>query len=318
MADVREGAERIRPYIHRTPVFSSAYLDARTGSRVFFKAENLQKVGAFKARGATNAVLSLTEKEAERGVVAHSSGNHGQAVAYACSIRRIPSTIVMPEQAAAVKVDAVRDYGATVVFCPASNRERTVADLVDRQGLVEVHPFDDPLVIAGQAGATLELVEQVPDLDLIVAPIGGGGLLSGASIVATEYGLEVIGAEPAIADDAYRSLRDGVRYRETGDVSVADGLLTGIGAIPFEILHAAGAAVLTVSEEEIIDSMRMIAERMKLVIEPSAATAVAAILRYSPRFVGRRIGLILSGGNVPLDQFALTPEHTHEAPGHTH
>lgn len=304
-ADVQAAALRIAPHVHHTPVFTSQYLDERTRVAVFLKAENLQKVGAFKARGAMNAILSLPDDLALRGVVTHSSGNHGQAVAYACSVRGIRATIVMPEHAPEVKVEAVREYGATIEFCPQSERGRVVSELVDRRGLTEVHPFDDPMVIAGQATATLELANQVPDLDLVLTPIGGGGLLSGACLVAGELGFEAMGAEPEIVDDAHRSLRDGVRYGATGAVSVADGLLTGIGSIPFEILHGAGVSVVTVTEREIVEAMRTIAERTKLVVEPSGATAVAALIRYASTFEGRRVGIVLSGGNVSLETFSI-------------
>jgi len=298
MEDVRAAAGRIESFTHRTPVFTSRYLDTYTGSTVFLKAENLQKVGAFKARGATNAVLSLSEDAAGRGVVTHSSGNHGQAVAYACSIRKIAATVVMPEHAPDVKVDAVRGYGASVVFCQQSERAPTVSRLIADHGFTEVHPFDDPVVIAGQATATLELVDEIPDLDVILAPIGGGGLLAGASIVATEIGIDVIGAEPEVVDDSFRSLRDGVRYPATGAISVGDGLLVGIGAIPFAILHGANRTVVTVTEKEIIDAMQTLAQRTKLVVEPSGATAIAALMRHIPLFAGRRVGVILTGGNV--------------------
>ncbi len=298
MADVRKAADRIESHTHRTPVFTSRYLDARTGSAVFLKAENLQKVGAFKARGATNAILSLSEDDAARGVIAHSSGNHGQAVAYACSLRNIAAIVVMPEHAAEVKVDAVRGYGASVVFCKQAERAETVSALIDEHGYTEVHPFDNPAVIAGQATATLELVDEIHDLDLVLAPIGGGGLLSGASIVATEYKIDVVGAEPEVVDDSYRSLRDGVRYPATGAVSVGDGLLVGIGVLPFAILSQADRSVVTVTEDEIIQAMKMLAQRTKLVVEPSGATAVAALIRHAPLFAGKRVGVILSGGNV--------------------
>lgn len=302
--DVEQAANRIARYVHRTPIITSAYLDAATGSSVFLKAENLQKVGAFKARGATNAVLSLSEGDATRGVVTDSSGNHGQAVAYACSIAGIAATVVMPDHAPGVKVDAVKGYGAKVVFCAQSERAATVEELVGQNGYTLVHAFDDPLVIAGQATATLELLSQVDDLDVIIAPIGGGGLLSGASIVASQSGVEVIGAEPSLVDDAYRSLRDGVRHGPTGEISVGDGLLTGIGELPFEILHAAQRSVLTVSDDDILSAMRIIAQRIKLVVEPSGAAGVAVLLKYASEFRGRRVGVILSGGNVDLARFA--------------
>ncbi len=299
--DVLDAATRIAPHIHHTPVFTSAFLDATVGAEVFLKAENLQKVGAFKARGAVNAVLSLTADEAERGVATHSSGNHGQAVAYACAIRGIPATIIMPEHAPRIKVDAVRGYGADVLFCAQPQREQILADFVAKSGASVVHPFDNPRVIAGQGTATLELIEQVPGLDAVITPIGGGGLLTGATIVALQHGIKAFGAEPEEVDDSFRSLRDGVRYPATGRPSVGDGLLTGIGSIPFEMLSQAGTRVLTVSEDEILGAMRMLAERTKLVVEPSGATGVAAHLRYTETFTGARVGIVLSGGNVLLD-----------------
>jgi len=305
--DVLAAARRIQPHIHRTPVLTSTYFDETTGSSVFFKAENLQKVGAFKVRGATNAVLSLTDGEAGLGIVTHSSGNHGQAVAYAGRIRQVPVTVVMPHHAAAVKVKAVEGYGATVVFCDQSAREETLRDLQAKSGATIVHPFDDAAVIAGQGTASLELVDQVPNLDIIVAPIGGGGLLSGTSLVAEVEAIEVVGAEPEVVDDSFRSLRDAVRYPATGNYSVGDGLLTGIGALPFAILTAASRTVLTVSDEQMLTAMRDVATRMKLVIEPSAGAAVAALLRYRDVFHGRRVGIILSGGNVQLEALGDGP-----------
>jgi threonine dehydratase len=303
-ADVVGAAQRIAPHVHRTPVFTSRYLDSQSGAQVFLKAENLQKVGAFKARGAVNAVLSLPESDAARGVLTHSSGNHGQAIAFACAIRGIPATIVMPDHAPAVKVDAVKGYGADIVFCSQAEREETLRSLVDTLGCSVVHPFDDPAVVAGQGTVTLELFEQVSDLDAIIAPIGGGGLLSGATIVAAEHKIVPHGAEPEIVDDAYRSLRDGVRYPATGELSVGDGLLTGIGEIAFAVLSDADTPILKVSESEILAAMRMLAERTKLVVEPSGAVGIAALLRHAERFSGQRVGVILSGGNIELSRFA--------------
>lgn len=302
--DVLVAAERIQPYVHRTPVLTSSYFDGVTQSCVFFKAENFQKVGAFKARGALNAVLSLTDDEAALGIVTHSSGNHGQAVAYAGGIRDVPVTVVMPHHASKVKVSAVEGYGATIVFCDQSAREGTLLALQERTGAAIVHPFDDAAVIAGQGTASLELVDQIQGLDLIIAPIGGGGLLSGASLVAAADGIEVLGAEPSVVDDSFRSLRDNVRYPATGNYSVGDGLLTGIGALPFAILSAASRSVLTVSEEQILTAMRQVATRMKVVIEPSAATAVSVLLEHSDVFRDKRVGIVLSGGNVDLDTLA--------------
>lgn len=303
-ADIVEAATRIGPYIHRTPIFTSRYFDDLVGAEVFFKAENLQKVGAFKARGATNAVLSLSDADAGYGIVTHSSGNHGQAVAYAARIRSIPAVVVMPHHAPQVKIDAVEGYGAQIVFCEQDERESTVRSIQAESGAVVIHPFDNAAVIAGQGTATLEFVDQVPDLDTIVAPIGGGGLLSGASLVGTHHGVDVVGAEPEIVDDAHRSLRDGVRYGPTGQLSVGDGLLTGIGELAFAILHAHERRVLTVSEDEILGMVAVVATRMKLLIEPSSGTAVAAVVRYRPQFAQRRVGIIISGGNISLDRFA--------------
>ncbi len=303
--DVVVAARRIAPYVHFTPVFTSKYLDEVSGATVFLKAENFQKVGAFKARGAVNAVLLLSDTEALSGVVTHSSGNHGQAVAYACAIRNIPATIVMPDHAPQVKVDAVIGYGARVVFCPQSERQQALDEVVAASHATVVHPFDDPAVIAGQGTACLELVAQVGGLDVVVAPIGGGGLLSGTTLVTAHRGIVAIGAEPEIVDDSYRSLRDGIRYPATGAVSVGDGLLTGIGELPFRILSEAGTKILTVSESEITEAMRTVAERTKLVVEPSGATAVAALLRHNDRFSGQRVGIILSGGNVELSRFSV-------------
>ncbi len=298
--DIIAAARRIEPYVHRTPVLTSTYIDNRVGASVFLKAENLQKVGAFKARGAVNAVLSLSDADAGGGVITHSSGNHGQAVAYAAAIRGVPATIVMPRHAAKVKIEAVQGYGADIVFCDQAERETVLEELRTRTNSTVVHPFDDPAVIAGQGTASMELLEQVPGVDVIVAPIGGGGLLSGASLVGAHAGIDVLGVEPELVDDSYRSLRDGVQYPATGEHSVGDGLLTGIGSLAFGMLSDAGRRILLVSDDEMLTAMRLVAARMKLVIEPSSATVVAALLRYPEEFSGRRVGAILSGGNVDL------------------
>lgn len=298
-ADVEAAAVRIEPFVHRTPVFTSATLDRELGCRVFFKAENLQKVGAFKARGATNAVLQLPDSA--RGVVTHSSGNHGQAIAYAASIRGLPAWVVMPRTAPALKIDAVRSYGAEIVLCDHADRDTTAAAVMERTGASLIHPFDDPMVIAGQGTATLELVGQVPNLDVIVAPIGGGGLLSGAATIGSglKRPIPVVGAEPFAVDDAYRSLQTGVRQPGVeSPVTLADGLLTGIGARPFTILTALGAEVVRVTEAAILDAAHFILQRMKLVVEPSGATPLAALRSEPELFRGRRVGVIISGGNT--------------------
>jgi threonine dehydratase len=297
--DIAAAADRIKPFVHRTPVFTSATLDREIGGRLFFKGENLQKVGAFKARGATNAILQLPDEVP--GVVTHSSGNHGQAVAYAASIRSLPAWVVMPRTAPTLKIDAVRSYGAEVVLCDHAEREATAAAVVDRTGAVLVHPFDDAAVIAGQGTVTLELVDQVPDLDVVVAPIGGGGLLSGAATVCAdqEPSIPVIGAEPFAVDDAYRSLQSGVRQPGVAaPVTVADGLLTGIGARAFTILTALHADVIRVSEAAILEAALFHLQRMKLSVEPSGATPLAAIRTEPDRFRDRRVGVVISGGNT--------------------
>jgi len=299
--EVRAAAVRIAPYVHRTPLATSRTLDRELDAEFYFKCENLQKVGAFKARGAVNAVLSLAESEAARGVVSHSSGNHAAALAYAAGIRGIPCTIVMPDDAPAIKVAAVRGYGATIVFCPRAEREQTCRRLLDERGATLIHPFTHKQIIAGQATAALELIEQQEGLDAIIAPVGGGGLLSGTAISARGLlpDVSVLGAEPDAVDDAYRSLasgelQPGVEQPET----LADGLMTGLGQINFEILRELQVEVVTVSEQAIVEAATFIVQRMKLVVEPSAATVLAAIRRCGDRFRGKRVGAILSGGNT--------------------
>ena len=300
--DVLAAAERIRPYVHRTPVHTSATLDRELGLRAFFKCENLQKVGAFKARGAMNAVLSLPDDVAERGVVTHSSGNHGAALAYAASIRGVPCTVVMPHDASDLKFAAVEGYGGRIVRCAQHEREETAAEEQRRTGAALVHPYDDPAVIAGQGTAALELLDDVPGLSVVIAPVGGGGLLSGTSLVAHQRGVDVIGAEPEEVDDAYRSLASGrLQPRVPHPRTLADGLLTGLGRLPFAILSATRAHIVLVSEAEIVRAARFHLERMKLVVEPSGATALAA-LRVCASDLRRHpdIGVIVSGGNTDL------------------
>lgn len=301
--DVLDAADRIAPFTHRTPVFTSATLDRTVGASVFCKAENLQKVGAFKARGATNAVASLPPDSAGHGVITHSSGNHGQALAYAAAARQIPAWVVMPHDANPVKVAAVEGYGATVVFCAQHEREAAGERVRRETGATLIHPFEDPAVIAGQGTAALELVDTVPGLDTVIAPLGGGGLLSGTAIVCAERlpGADIVGAEPLAADDAFRSLRSGVRQPAVENpATLADGLLTRIGATPFAILMALGADAITVSEDAIVAAALFHLTRMKLVVEPSGATPLAALRAQPERFRGKRVGLILSGGNTDL------------------
>ena len=304
VADVRDAAARIRPYVHRTPVFTSAYLDGASGARLFFKAENLQKVGAFKMRGATNFVLQLSAAEARRGVVTHSSGNHGQAVAAAARARGVPAAVVMPRSSSRVKREAVAGYGARVELCADGDAARAAAaERFVAEGATLSHPYGHPRIVAGQGTVALELFEQVEALDAVVAPVGGGGCLSGVSVAARALAPEMalFGAEPAAADDAARSLAAGRIIPSAQPATVADGLRTSLAPLTFTLLNSNGVAILTVAEADIIAAMRLIWTRMKLVVEPSAAITLAAILAYPESFRGRRVGLILTGGNVDLD-----------------
>jgi threonine dehydratase len=303
--DVLAAAERIRGHVHRTPVMTSRAIDDMVGARLHFKCENLQKVGAFKARGATNAVLALGEEAASRGVATHSSGNHAAALAYAASLRRVPAHVVMPSSAPQVKKAAVTGYGALVTECEPNleARETTLERVVERTGATFIHAYDNPMVIAGQGTASLELINDTPDLDVVMAPVGGGGLMSGTAIAVSSSRPDVTlwGSEPAGADDAYRSLRDGTRYPSVDPKTVADGLLTSLSERTFRILSAKLEGILTVGEESIVLAMRLLWERMKLVVEPSGAVPLAAVLEHSDLFADRSVGLIISGGNVELD-----------------
>ena len=303
--DVRAAAARIAGRAHRTPVLTCRGIDALVGARVHFKCENLQRGGAFKFRGALNAVRSLDRLRLERGVVTHSSGNHGAALALAARIAGTDAVVVMPENARRIKRVAVEGYGARVILCPPTEAEREhfAAQVVEREGRTLVHPYEDPRVIAGQGSAALELIEQVPDADLFVAPVGGGGLLSGTAITvsALRPGAAVIGAEPREADDTARSFAAGRRIPEPSDRTIADGLRTSVGAIAFRIIRQRVREIVTVPEEAIAAAMRLVWERMKIVVEPSSAVAVAALLARPDALRGRRVGVILSGGNVDLD-----------------
>lgn len=306
LKDIQVAHFRIEEHIHRTPVMTSITLDKMLDASIFFKCENFQKVGAFKIRGAMNAVLSLTDDEASKGVTTHSSGNHAQALALAARTRGIPAYIVMPDSSPRVKVDAVRGYGAEITFCEPTldARETTLAKVQKRTGAHFVHPYDDPRVIAGQATAAKELLEDVQDLDLIMAPVGGGGLLSGTSL-STVYlspRTKVIGAEPENVNDAFMSFRTGMVQPPTGKGTVADGLRTALSDLTFSIIREHVENIITAREESIIGAMRLIWERMKLVVEPSAAVPLGALLEGSLEVKGKRIGMVLSGGNVDLDR----------------
>ncbi len=299
-------AKRIAPAIHRTPVLQSAYFNNRFSASLFFKCENFQKAGAFKSRGAVNAVFSLPEKEARKGVATHSSGNHAQALARAAALRNIPAFIVMPENAPRVKIEAVKGYGRKITFCKPTleARESTLKQVLAKTGAVEIHPYNNLRVIAGQATATMELLEEWPEPDLILCPVGGGGLLSGTALAAHYFspGTKVIGCEPAGADDAYRSFHRGKLVPSLQPKTVADGLLTSLGSLTFPIIRRFVSDIITVQEESIIQAMRLVFERMKIVIEPSSAVPLAAVLERKIDVSGKRTGIILSGGNVDMNR----------------
>ena len=302
--DIRAAAQRIKPYAHRTPVLTNESLNQRVGSQVFLKCENLQKVGAFKFRGACNAVFSLTDEEAARGVCTHSSGNHAAALALAARTRGIPAYIVMPDNAPSVKKNAVAGYGGLITFCEPTleARESTLDRIRLDTGATVVHPYNDERVITGQGTAALELLEDVPDLDVIIAPVGGGGLLSGTSIAATEIkkGIRVIAGEPEMADDAFRSLQAGEIIPSKNPKTIADGLLTSLGSLTFPIIQKNIEQIVTVSEAGIIESMKYVWERAKIIIEPSSAVAIGVLWEKKIDLSRLKIGVIISGGNVDL------------------
>jgi threonine dehydratase len=304
LATIRAAHERIAPQIHRTLVLTSSALNELTGARLYFKCENFQKTGSFKIRGATNAVLSLSEEEAKRGVVAHSSGNHAAALARAAGKRGIPAWIVMPSNAPETKKAAVRSYGGQITECEPTlaAREATAKAILDRTGANLVHPYDNLRVIAGQGTVALEILEQTPDLDFLLAPVSGGGLLSGSAIAAKELRpkIRVVGCEPQNADDAYRSMESGKLEPAAKSETIADGLRATLCPLTFSILRERVDEIVTVSEAEIVEAMRMIWERMKIVIEPSAAVAAAPALLKKIDARGKRVGIILSGGNLDL------------------
>jgi threonine dehydratase len=306
LQDIQHAARRIKPYIHRTPVMVNRSLNDRVGAEVYLKCENLQKVGAFKFRGASNAVWSLSEAESARGVCTHSSGNHAQALALAAKMRGIPAYIVMPNNAPSVKKNAVAGYGGQITFCePTLEARETTLERIQRDtGANVVHPYNDERVIAGQGTAAMELLEDIPELDVIIAPVGGGGLLSGTSIAATEIkpGIRVIAAEPEMADDAYRSMQAGQIVPSVNPRTLADGLLTSLGALTYPIVRERVEQIVTVSEQGIIDAMKFIWERARIVIEPSAAVAIGVLWEKKIDLGGLKIGVIVSGGNVDLEK----------------
>lgn len=306
--DIGQAHERIKAYIHHTPVLTSSSLDELAGCQVFFKCENFQKVGAFKARGAMNAVLSLSREERAKGVATHSSGNHAQALARAAKIMGIKAYIVMPRTAPEIKKKGVKGYGGEITECEPTlaSRESTLAEVIKKTGAVEIHPFNNYDVIAGQATAAKELIEEIPGLDFIVAPVGGGGLLSGTALAAKYFSptTKIIAGEPELANDAWRSLRSGQIEPASPPTSVADGLLTSLGDKTFPIIRENVREIITVSDKEIIAAMRWIWERLKITIEPSCAVPFAAVLKEKATFTNKKVGIILSGGNVDLNKIA--------------
>lgn len=303
--DVIAAHDRIRPHIHRTPVLTSSYFNELVGAELFFKCENFQKAGAFKVRGACNAVFGLTEEQARLGVCTHSSGNHALSLSYAAGRRGIPCNVVMPRTAPQAKKDAVRGYGGVITECEpsTSSREAVFAQVQAHTGGEFVHPYNDPRVIAGQATCSRELLEQVEDLDCIIAPIGGGGMISGTCLTmsAVAPGVDVYAAEPLNADDAYRSFKAGRIIADDAPETVADGLKVPLKDLTWHFVSNHVADIFTATEDEIIDAMKLTWKRMKIVMEPSCAVPLATILKNKDVFRGRRVGVIITGGNVDLD-----------------
>jgi threonine dehydratase len=306
LKEIEEARDRIRDFVHRTPILTCQSINEKVGASLFFKCENFQKAGAFKIRGACNAVFSLPEEEARRGVATHSSGNHAAALALAARWRGVPAYVVMPENAPQIKKTAVAGYGANIFFCKPTleAREETLARVLASTGSAFIHPYNDARVIAGQGTAGLELCEDEPELDAVMAPVGGGGLLSGTSIAVSAVlpSTMVIGAEPEQADDAYRSLQAGRIVPAGNPQTIADGLRTSLGDMTFAVIQKYVKKIVTVTEEGITEAMRTVWERMKIIIEPSAAVPLATLLTKRIDLSGKRVGVIFSGGNLDLDR----------------
>jgi len=304
LSDIQSAHKRIKPFIHKTPVLNSSQLNRMFDCELYFKCENFQKVGAFKFRGATNAVMSLNDDEKKHGVVTHSSGNHAAALALAAGMNGVRAFIVMPENAPSVKKDAVAGYGAIITFCKPTlqSREETCRAIMEREGATLIHPYDNFNVICGQGTASLELLEEYPGLDILVAPVGGGGLMSGTSTTAKgiNRSITVIGAEPLNANDAWKSFKTGILTPSVNPLTIADGLLTSLSELTFSIIRKNVDDIFTATEDSIINSMKLIWERMKIIIEPSSATVLAVIKENPGFFKGKKVGLIISGGNVDL------------------
>jgi len=302
--DIIKAAERIKPYIHRTPVITCNAIDEITGASIFFKCENFQKAGAFKSRGAVNAVFSIDPYDIKLGVATHSSGNHAAALARAAQLKHIPAYIVMPENSSKVKVAAVKTYGGRITFCQPTleARESKLNEVLNETNAFEIHPYNNYHVITGQATAALELIQDQPGLDTIIAPVGGGGLLSGTALSAHYFSssTNVIAAEPSGADDAYQSFYQKKFIPSVNPDTIADGLRTSLGSLTFPIIRRLVNDIVTVNDQATIEAMKLVWERMKIIIEPSSAVALAIVLKHKHRFQGQKIGIIISGGNVDL------------------
>ncbi len=307
--DINSAYERIKPFIHQTPVLTSKLLNNRFNSELLFKCENFQKAGSFKSRGAVNAISLLPKAILKKGVATHSSGNFAQALARAASILNVPSFIVMPENAPQVKVEAVREYCGNITFCKPtlSAREETLEKVIEKTGASEIHPYDNYDIIAGQGTSTLELCRDYPNIDTILCPVGGGGLISGTALSAAYFGkgIEVIGCEPIGADDAFKSLRAGKIIPSIFPITIADGLLTSLGERNFPIIQKYVSDIVTVSEDSMLEAMQLVYERMKIVIEPSSAVPLAALIENKIDVRNRKVGIILSGGNVELAKISF-------------
>lgn len=306
LKDIQDASERLADIAHNTPILNNSTIDKLCGCKILFKCENFQKVGAFKFRGAYNAVSSLPKENLEKGVVTHSSGNHAAALTLAAKLKDTKAYIVMPRTAPELKKRAVKSYGAEITFCEPTlkSREETAQKVIDKTGAVLIHPFNNYSIIAGQATAAIELINDYGKLDFILAPVGGGGLLSGTSLSANYLSpdTKIIGCEPKGADDAFRSLRDGKIHPSENPNTLCDGLLTSLGEKTFEIIKKHVDEIITVNDEQIIDAMRLIWERMKIIVEPSSAVPLAVVMQNTPKFSGKQIGIILSGGNVDLNK----------------
>lgn len=303
--EITEAASRIEGHAHKTPVLTSTYFNQLTEADLYFKCENFQKVGAFKFRGAFNAISKLSSSDGKKGIITHSSGNHAQAVALAAGLNGYSATIVMPENAPKVKVNAVREYGAAIQFCEPTieSRQETAEQIISKTGATFIHPYNHKDVIAGQGTCALEFLEEIPDLDIIITPVGGGGLISGTAIAAKTINpkIKVLGAEPKLADDAYRSLRSGSIQPVLRTDTIADGLRTSLGSLTFQIIKEKLDDILLVSEASIIRDMQKVWERMKIIIEPSSAVPLSALLESNPGIVGKKVGIIFTGGNVDVE-----------------